>query len=77
MYIHIGQDTVVRSSELLGFFYIENTSVSNITREFLNDSKKKVIYVSYDMPKSFVVTADRIYISSVSAATLRKRLLNN
>lgn len=77
MYIHIGQDTVVRSSELLGVFDIENTSVSNITREFLNDSKKKVIYVSYDMPKSFVVTADRIYISSVSAATLRKRLLNN
>lgn len=60
---------------------IENASTSKITKEYLSavGRNKQVIYCSYDMPKSFVVTLDdelteRVYISSISSATLIKRL---
>ena len=33
MYLHLGQDVVVRSRDIIGIFDIENTSVSKITKE--------------------------------------------
>ena len=75
MYLHIGNDQVVFCREIIGIFDIENTSVSKITQKYLYDAERdgRVRYVSMDIPKSFVVTDDCVYISSISAATLRKR----
>ena len=80
MYLHLGENTVVRDSEIIGVFDIENTSVSRDTREFLALAGKsgRSFNVSYEMPKSFIVCADEnsretVYISQVSAATIRKR----
>lgn len=79
MYLHLGNDIVVNEKDIIGVFDIENTSVSKHTKEFLAQSEKKssVINVSYEMPKSFVVckkgNEEIIYISQISAATLRKR----
>ena len=80
MYLHIGQETVVPLSEIVGIFDIENTTISKNTRGFLNDIQKRgeVITVGDDLPKSFVVCVDKqgaqtVYISQISCATLRKR----
>ncbi|MEG0571306.1 MAG: DUF370 domain-containing protein [Oscillospiraceae bacterium] len=79
MYLHLGQETVIRDKEIIGVFDIEKTSVSKVSKQFLaNASKKdKVITVSYEMPKSFVVTQKdkktTIYISQISSTTLKKR----
>ena len=75
MYLHIGNDCVVPCRELIGIFDIENTSVSKITQKYLYLAEKngRVRYVSMEIPKSFVVTEDAVYISPISAATLRKR----
>ena len=64
---------------MIAVFDIENTSTSAITRDFLNRAgkEKKVIYVSDDMPKSFVVTDKTVYISSLSSQTLIKRFSHN
>ena len=64
---------------MIAVFDIENTSTSAITRDFLNRAgkQKKVIYVSDDMPKSFVVTEKAVYISSLSSQTLIKRFSHN
>lgn len=84
MYLHLGEKTVVNTKYIVGIFDIENTSVSKDTRDFLRDSGEKhyqVVNVSYEMPKSFIVCnengrkgKDTVYISQISAATLRKRL---
>lgn len=80
MYIHLGEDTSVRGSEIIGIFDIENTSISKHTKEFFAKAEKNkwVKYVNYEMPKSFVVCEangeDTVYISPISAATLRKRV---
>lgn len=79
MYLHLGEDSVVLKSEIIGIFDIENTSVSKDTRDFLSKISKnsEVIYVNSEMPKSFVVCekngSKTTYISPISAATLKKR----
>ena len=80
MYLHLGEETVVRMKDIIGIFDIENTSISKHTKDFLARSEKggKVVTVSYEMPKSFVVCQDedeeKVYISQISAATLKKRM---
>jgi regulator of extracellular matrix RemA (YlzA/DUF370 family) len=84
MYLHLGEDTVVCDKNIIGIFDIENTSVSKHTKGFLNKAEKKkhIFNVSYEMPKSFVVCSDKdgsekVYISQISPATLRKRAKSN
>lgn len=86
MYLHLGQETVVNSADIVGIFDMDNTTISKWTRRFLNQSEKegRVISVTTDLPKTFVVTApkksrrrkalpQRVYLSQISSATLRKR----
>jgi hypothetical protein len=73
MYLHLGQNTVVTTQEIVGIFDMDNTTVSKTTRDTLSRAEKegRVRYVSYDLPKSFILTADKtVYISPVAAATL-------
>ena len=79
MYLNIGKDMSVRESSVIGIFDLDNTSYSKRTMEFLNKAEKEgMIIPCDDLPKSFVLTAeyglDRIYLTSLSAATLEKRL---
>lgn len=79
MYIHLGQETVVREADIVGIFDLDSTTISKHTRKFLNlaEKNKKVINVSYELPKSFIVCSNKktskIYISQISSSTLLKR----
>ena len=87
MYLHLGQDTMVRMDHIVGIFDLDNCTISKITRDYLAEAEKKgrVVNVSMELPKTFVVCSDptsrkhgceeaiTVYISQISAATLRKR----
>lgn len=75
LFLHLGNETTVKKDEIIGIFDIEECSVSRITADFLNASQKqgRVVSVSNDMPKAFVVCADKTYITNVSNSTLNKR----
>lgn len=79
MYIHLGQETVVREADIIGIFDLDSTTISKHTRKYLNIAEKqgKVINVSYELPKSFIVCSNKnksnIYISQISSSTLLKR----
>ena len=81
MYIHLGQDTVVKEKDIIGIFDLESTTISKKTREFLNmaEKRKRVINVSYELPKSFIICKEnnkceeKVYISQISTTTLQKR----
>lgn len=79
MYLHLGGDYIIKTSDILGIFDIENTSMSKNTRTFLqiSEKNKQVINVTQELPKSFIITEvnkqTRVYISQISAATLKKR----
>ena len=82
MYLHIGNNYSVDIRDIIGIFDIENTTVEKCTKKMLEraEKEKHCVYTTYDMPKSFVITvrngAEKVYISQLSAATLRKRLDN-
>ena len=79
MYLQLGQDTVIRTENIIGIFDLDNTTVQKGTRDFLGVAEKngETQYVSYDLPKSFVVTEKRgkrkIYITHLATNTLFKR----
>lgn len=79
MYLHLGNDVVVKSSEIIGIFDIDNTTISKNTRDFLALAQKenKVVNVSMELPRSFIVCGDKdnetVYISQLSPSTLLRR----
>ena len=84
IFIHLGQDTVIRADEIIGVFDLDTSTVSKPTRDYLKrmQSEGKVINVSYDLPKSFVLAQDKtngekiLYVSPVSTQTILKRIGN-
>ena len=84
MFLHIGNNRIINTKYLIGIFDIEKSSVSKLTRDYLNNAGKqnRVEYVSYDLPKSFAVCFDEnlnetVYVSPISCQTLIKRLKQN
>ncbi len=79
MYLHLGQNTLVDTEQLLGVFDLDNSTVSKHTRDFLARAQKegRVVNVSMELPKSFVVCRDKegetVYLSQLSSATLLRR----
>lgn len=75
MFIHLGEDTVINDKSIIGIFDIDTSTVSKASRDYLTAAErgKKVIYVNYDLPKSFIVTDECVYISPVNTATLLRR----
>ena len=80
MYLHLGQNTVVRQSEIVGIFDMDTATISKNTRQFLADAQKggRVFNVSMELPKSFVVCdhpyhAQIVYLSQLNTSTLKNR----
>ena len=81
MYLHIGDDSCIRETDVIGIFDLEVTTTMKTTGEFLHISQEEGFTVNAvtrgEMPKSFILAdtegVSRVYISPVSAATLYKR----
>ena len=75
MFLHLGEDTVITHENVIGIFDMDTSTVNKATRYYLNkaEKEKKIVYVNYDLPKSFVVTDDKIYVSPINTSTLNKR----
>ena len=75
MFIHLGENTVITDEKIIGIFDMDTSTVNKATRDYLSNAEKsgRVEYVNYDLPKSFIVTDDRVYISPINTSTLNKR----
>ena len=80
MYIDLGHEAVIKDKDIIGIFDLDTSTVSQRTRDFLSKAEKKgdAKTVSFDLPKSFVLCADKkgshkIYISQLSVSTVIKR----
>ncbi len=81
MYLNIGQDTVIIDKDILGIFDLDNTTVKQATKDYINTASKngECVYVSFEeLPKSFIVTTKgeekKIYISPLNTSTIFKRI---
>lgn len=79
MYLHLGKNTVIKTKDIVGIFDMDTSTISKKTRDYLAEAEKagRVINVSMELPKSFVVCKDakgiKVYISQISSQTLLKR----
>lgn len=85
MFLHIGDDLVLREQDIIGIFDFETSTLSKHTKKYLQDKEKKhsTLAVSEQIPKAFVVVQKKeqkdpkVYFTLVSSITLKKRAENN
>lgn len=75
MYLYLGGEKAVKTDEIIGIFDMDTSTVNKATRDYLSkaEKEKRVIYVNYELPKSFVVCEDKIYVCPFNTSTLLKR----
>lgn len=82
MYLHLGENTVVRTDSIIGIFDMDTSTILKWTKDYLSNAtkNKRVINVSMELPKSFVVCNEnneiKVYVSQISSQTLMKRKSN-
>lgn len=89
MYLHLGNETVIRTDDIIGIFDLDKTTIYKNTREFLYNLEKnnQIITVTKEIPKSFVVCCSdtnkfknkkidntKVFINQLSSNTIFKRL---
>lgn len=75
MYIHLGGEKVILSSELVAIFDISIERSSKISKQFVTHAikDKNVMKIGEEEAKSIVVTKSTVYYSPISSATLKKK----
>lgn len=75
MYIHVGGEKIVRTSEIVAIFDVTIESSSKLSKQFITGAKaqKRVEEIGEEEPKSIVVTTNKVIFSPISSATLKKR----
>ncbi len=80
MYLHLGQNVMVRTKDVVGVFDLDNTTWSFRTRRFLERAEQegRVFPVGEDLPRSFVLTEGgdgepKVYLTPLSPAALAAR----
>ncbi len=80
MYLHLGNNTVVNTGNIIAIFDLESTSVSKYSKEFLKISEEEefVKNVSEEIPKSYILCDENgqsvVYITNISTKTLCGRI---
>ena len=77
MFLHLGADMVVPLRDVIAITDLKSAK-SGINKEFLNkmQDEKKIIDISENNAKSFVITNKKVYLSAISSLTLHKRADN-
>ncbi len=74
MLLHIGEGTMVRSRSVIGFFDLDGAG-GDMTRDFLHGCEKDGVteLLTTDIPRSFVLTEEKVYITRLSTHALKSR----
>ncbi|MBT9133874.1 MAG: hypothetical protein DDT37_00097 [Firmicutes bacterium] len=78
MYLHIGGDVVLPCRSIIAVFDALSTD-QQVTREFLRTYREEGFAVSTaegGPVKSLVLTQEKLYLSSIASATLRRRWIS-
>ena len=67
MYLHLGADCMVKNSEIIAIFNLRHPQ-SNIYSEYMQK------YTEGEDYASVILTKNTLYLSSISAITLKKRV---
>ena len=80
MYLHIGNGVSVKDKEIIGIFDLDTSTVSKVTKKFLNEKSKEgnLEYTDDDLPRSFVFCCEnkkyKVKLSRISSIGLKQRI---
>lgn len=77
MYLHLGNNKIIRYQDIVGIFDMDNATVSSVSRAYLRQAQKtgRLISITDEIPKSMVLTADgTVYLCQISPPALRGRI---
>lgn len=66
---------MINSETIVGIFDIDISTIEKRLRDYLTAAQKeqKIVDTAEDLPKSFIVTDDKVYISGLSSGILKQR----
>jgi extracellular matrix regulatory protein B len=75
LFIHIGEDVVVQTKDVVAIIDGQVIESSTITSEFLRKQhdNKPIVKITKAIVKSIVITDKNIYFSPLSSSTLKRR----
>lgn len=79
MYLHIGNDIVIKKEDIIAIFNLEKINKNRNFNKFIEKIKEenRVINVGEENGKSMIIVEDdkdiKAYISNISSVTLAKR----
>ncbi|MCL1790328.1 MAG: DUF370 domain-containing protein [Peptococcaceae bacterium] len=78
MYLHIGNNQMIRENDIIAIVDLNSAQVTQETRQALDDlvrkRKKDIIEgQNKDKAKSLIITNDSLFYSSISSVTLMER----
>ncbi len=81
MYVHAGNNRIIRTRDIIGIFDMDTATIGTPTREYLRLAEKesRMINIKEEIPKSFIVTSDKnkkdkVYVSQISTSALLGRI---
>ena len=74
MFLHLGGDFSVRVEEIISVLDYKYINETETGKKFMTDMKDRIDNVAGEKIKSVVVTDNKIYLSKLSPATLKKRV---
>ena len=80
-YLYISNEKILMGDDIIGIFDTDTSTVSPVTRSALRraEAEKKLISVTREIPKSFILTDEnnetKIYMSQISPKILKKRAM--
>ncbi len=81
MYVHAGNNRIIRTRGIIGIFDMDTATIALPTREYLKKKEKlgRMINIKEEIPKSFIVTVnedkeDTVYVSQISTHAIAGRI---
>ncbi|TFD96558.1 MULTISPECIES: extracellular matrix regulator RemB [Jeotgalibacillus] len=73
MYVHIGEDAMVRMNDIVAIMDVQAAEGSLIMEQFMKDNENGIVDLCQSACKAIVITDFKVYLSPLSSATLKKR----
>lgn len=83
MYLHAGNNKIIREKDIIGIFDVDNCTLSIVTRKYLAEAERQgnVISAKDEIPKSFILYKENgkymVCFSQISSSALLGRTENN
>ncbi|WP_210367581.1 extracellular matrix/biofilm biosynthesis regulator RemA family protein [Bacillus sp. REN3] len=77
MYLHVGEEVLVRTRDIIAILDIDSAKSSPFMEEFIGRQQKKAVHLAKGAAKSIVVTGDLVYFSPLASGTLKKRSMKS